>query len=218
MDSTAFSMHFRSIARSDSERELKTSTGVHLSFEEKTPTPSSNPYITRSSMKLTQVNKPHSQPDVFTCKSCSGSQSNDMSLVGEYHDKYDYGKISPALDAFSAEGGNDLHAVSDVSVIKSLLKAGKQLLANKENESDLLDFSYSQDNKMEGNFSHEELNDVVSVKHNEMDMPDDGSKPFGVLSNNTSDTQVSKHMVLFLYILVVTCFSLVDYVFFIFSL
>lgn len=36
MDSTAFSMHFRSLARSESGVDFKTPTGVNLSFEEKT--------------------------------------------------------------------------------------------------------------------------------------------------------------------------------------
>ncbi|CAH1428903.1 unnamed protein product [Lactuca virosa] len=134
MDSTSFSMHFNSIARSDSEADLKTSTGVdHLSFEEKTPT---------SSMLLTLNKKPNFQPDVSTSKFSIDSQSNDMSLVGEYHNKYDYGKlsISPASDAH-----NDLHVVSHISVLKSPLKDGKQFLANKENKSDIMDFSYVED-------------------------------------------------------------------------
>ncbi|CAI9303918.1 unnamed protein product [Lactuca saligna] len=136
MDSTSFSMHFNSIARSDSEADLKTSTGGdvdHLSFDEKTPT---------SSMLLTLNKKPNFQPDVSTSKFSIDSQSNDMSLVGEYHNKYDYGKlsISPVSNAH-----NDLHVVSHISVLKSPLKDGKQFLANKENMSDIMDFSYVED-------------------------------------------------------------------------
>ncbi|KAI3702697.1 hypothetical protein L6452_28447 [Arctium lappa] len=198
MDSTAFSMHFHSIARSDSEGDLKTSTGVHLSFEEKTPTLSSIPSNTRDSMLLTLAKKPNSQPDVSTSKLSTGSQSNDMSLVGEYHAKYDYGRLSPALDALLAEDHNDSHVISHISVLKSPIRSGEFFLANKENGSDLMDFSYGQDIKMQGSTSHEALNEVVYVNHNEMGVADDGSKllpskqiPFGV-SSNASETQASK--------------------------
>lgn len=200
MDSTTFSMHFHSIARSDSEGDLKTSTGVYLSFEEKTPTLSSIPSNTRNSMLLTLAKKPNSQPDASTSKLSTGSQSNDMSLVGEYHAKYDYGRLSPALDALLAEGHKDSHVISHISVLKSPIKSGEQFLANKENGSDLVDFSYGQDIKMQGSTSHEALDEVVYVNHNEMGVADDGSKlfpskqiAFGV-SSNASETQASKSL------------------------
>ncbi|KAI3708196.1 hypothetical protein L2E82_37336 [Cichorium intybus] len=141
MDSTSFSMHFNSIARSDSETDLKTSTGVHLSFEEKTPT---------SSMLLTLDKKPNSQPDVSTSKFNTGSQSNDMSLVGEYHNKYDYGKLSPAL---LSEDHDDLHVVSHIPV-----KTGKQSSAKKENGCHLMDSK-----TLSPNCSHK---DTLTVKTN----------------------------------------------------
>ncbi|XP_024959726.1 uncharacterized protein LOC112500464 [Cynara cardunculus var. scolymus] len=197
MDSTAFSMHFHSIARSDSEGDLKTSTGVHLSFDEKTPTLSSIPSNTRNSMLLTLAKKPNSQPDVSTSKLSTGSQSNDMSLVGEYHAKYDYGRLSPALDALLAEGHNDSNVISHISMLKSPIKSGERILANKENGPDLMDFSYGQDVKMQDSTSHEALNEVVNVNPNEMGVAS-GSKlfpskqiAFGV-SSNASETQASK--------------------------
>ncbi|XP_021999980.1 uncharacterized protein LOC110897533 isoform X1 [Helianthus annuus] len=193
MDSTAFSMHFRSLARSDSE-DMKTSTRVPLSFEEKTPTSSSITSGTRNTMQLTLVNKPNSQPDVSTSKLSAGSQSNDMSLVGEYQNKYDYGKLSPAMDPLLAEDNNDLHSVSHISIPKSPIKAGKQ----NGNEPDFMDFSYGQDNNIKGITSDGEHIEVDSVKQNEMDVSDDGSKlhpnkqtALGVMSN-TFDTQGSK--------------------------
>ncbi|KAI3828128.1 hypothetical protein L1987_02225 [Smallanthus sonchifolius] len=196
MDSTAFSMHFRSLARSDSEGDLNTSTRGRLSFEEKTPTSSSLPSNTRNSMQLTLVNKPNPQPDVSTSKLSMGFQSSDMSLVGEYHDKYDYGKLSPAMDPLLAEDHDDMHMVSRISVLKSPIKAGKE----SGNRPDIMDFSYVQDNKMQGITSHEEHKELVSVKHNEMGVADDESKlltnkqtAFDVLSN-TSDIQASKSL------------------------
>ncbi|KAL8209695.1 hypothetical protein R6Q57_006427 [Mikania cordata] len=192
MDSTAFSVHFRSLARSDIEGDLKTSTSVDLSFEEKTPTSSSLPSNTRNSMQLTLVNKATSQP-VSTSKLSTGSQSNDMSLVGEYHDKYDYGKLSPAMDPLLAEDHNDMQMVSHIPVIKSPIKAKKQ----NGNEPEFMDYSFGKDNKMQGITSHKEL---VSVTPDEMGVADEGSKllpskqtTFGVLFN-ASDIQASKSL------------------------
>ncbi|XP_076891313.1 uncharacterized protein LOC143542656 [Bidens hawaiensis] len=88
LDSTAFSMHFQSLARSDS-------------FAEKTPTLNSVPSDTRNHMQLTLVNKLDSRPV------SAGSPSNDMSLVETYHDKYDYGNLLPVLDPLSAEDQNE---------------------------------------------------------------------------------------------------------------
>ncbi|KAK1418133.1 hypothetical protein QVD17_27272 [Tagetes erecta] len=196
LDSTAFSMHFRSLARSDSEGEMKTSTRVHLSSEEKTPTSSNLCSDTRNSMQLTLVNELNSQADVSTFKSSTGSQSDDMSLVGEYHGKYDYGNLSPAMDPLLAEDHNSLHAVTQLSVLKSPEKAGNQ----NGNEGAFMDFRYGQDDKMQGITSQEEHKEVVSAKHNEAGAADDGSKllpnkqaVFGVLSN-ISATQASKSL------------------------
>lgn len=111
LDSTAFSMHFRSLARSDSGVDLKTPTGVQLSFEEKTPTQSTVPANLGSSMALT-VAKPISESSASVDKLSGSRYSNDMSLVGESPQRYDYGRLSPGLDALLAEGSKDLHAVS----------------------------------------------------------------------------------------------------------
>ncbi|MFS7921751.1 hypothetical protein Hanom_Chr03g00240561 [Helianthus anomalus] len=163
MDSTAFSMHYHSLARSDSG-DMKTSTRVHL-FEEKTPTLSSVPSDnTRNSMQLTLVNKPDFHPNISTSNTSTGSPSNDMSLVGHYHDKYDYGNLLPVMDPLMTEDNNDMHVVSNISVLKSPIKDGKQ----NENGSDFMDFSYNQDNERSGFISHEEHNEDVSDKRDEM--------------------------------------------------
>ncbi|XP_076915546.1 uncharacterized protein LOC143574934 [Bidens hawaiensis] len=107
MDSTAFSMHYRSVARSDCSEDFKTL----ISSEEKTPTPGP-----RSTMQFTLENKPH----VSVPKSTTTSHSNDMTLVGEYHDKYDYGRLSPPLIALDH---NDMLSVSHITVQKSQKEA-----------------------------------------------------------------------------------------------
>ncbi|KAK4369273.1 hypothetical protein RND71_013065 [Anisodus tanguticus] len=116
MDSTAFSMHFRRFVRSDSGMDLKTPTEV--SFEEKTPTQTSQ----RSSMELTMAKKPISQSSMPVANFSGISDSSDMSLIGENSRRYDYGRLSPDLEALLAEGRERSHAVSvsgDTSVPKS---------------------------------------------------------------------------------------------------
>ncbi|MCD7470466.1 hypothetical protein HAX54_010368 [Datura stramonium] len=106
MDSTAFSMHFRRFVRSDSGIDLKTPTEV--SFEEKTPTQTSQ----RSCMELTMANKPISQSSMPVANFSGISDSSDMSLIEENSRRYDYGRLSPDLEALLAEGRETLHAVS----------------------------------------------------------------------------------------------------------
>ncbi|KAI3753527.1 hypothetical protein L2E82_25582 [Cichorium intybus] len=153
MDSTAFSMHFRSLARSDSEVELKTSTGVHLSFEEKTPTHDSVTTNTRTPMLMTLAKKQNHQPSISTSKLSTKSESNDMSIVGEYHHKYDYGELSPTFDALMADPSNI-----------STLKSPRNLEATKENGTNLMDLSCDEGNHVEG---HELVNeDAFQIKSN----------------------------------------------------
>ncbi|KAK4437472.1 hypothetical protein Salat_0081100 [Sesamum alatum] len=108
MDSTAFSMHYRSLAISESGVDLKTPTGGQLVFEEKTPTNANigssmvftlgKRPIPKSSMPVTEVNGSHN--------------SNDMSLVGENPNKYNYDKLSPGLNALLAESRKSPLSVS----------------------------------------------------------------------------------------------------------
>lgn len=109
MDSTAFSMHFRSLARSDSGGgELKTPTTAHrlLAFEDNATPSRTDSYA--SFMVLTKTKK-LSVDQVSS--GGGGKDSNEMSIVGENPRSYDYGRLSPRLDALLAEGSKDLHAV-----------------------------------------------------------------------------------------------------------
>ncbi|XP_020555090.1 uncharacterized protein LOC105178718 isoform X2 [Sesamum indicum] len=108
MDSTAFSMHYRSLALSDSGVDLKTPTGGQLFFEEKTPT---NANI-GSSMVFTLGKKPIPKSCMPVTEVNDSHNSNDMSLVGENPNKYNYDKLSPGLDALLAESSKNLLSVS----------------------------------------------------------------------------------------------------------
>ncbi|KAK1405690.1 hypothetical protein POM88_005295 [Heracleum sosnowskyi] len=127
MDSTAFSMNFRSLAKSDSGGDLLTSTGVHLTFDEKTPTQNSYPINQGSTMVLTVAKRPNLQSSSPPpAKLRSNSDSNDMSLVGEISRRYDYGGLSPGLDELLAQTSKDLRASGDSSYLESLrnIKSG----------------------------------------------------------------------------------------------
>ncbi|PON87997.1 hypothetical protein TorRG33x02_161990 [Trema orientale] len=112
LDTTAFSMHYRSLARSE-PGELKTPTAVRLEFEEKaTATKDSNRTNSGNSMTLTEVKKLSSQSLVPFEKVRVGEDSDDMSIVDANPNKYDYGRLSPTLDALLAESSKDLNAES----------------------------------------------------------------------------------------------------------
>ncbi|KAL6999851.1 hypothetical protein U1Q18_001007 [Sarracenia purpurea var. burkii] len=124
MDSTAFSLHFRSLARSEAGGDLKTPTGVHLSFEEKTPTKNTLPTNERNSMLVTVVKKPTSVSSTSVDNLSGSIYSADMSLVGENPKKYDYERLSPGLNALLAEGRKDLHTVlgsDNITISKSTI-------------------------------------------------------------------------------------------------
>lgn len=121
-------MNFRSLAKSDLGGDLLTSTGVQLTFDEKTPTQNSNPTNQGSTMVLTVPKRPNLQstspPPAKSRR--SNSDSNDMSLVGEISRRYDYGGLSPGLDELLAQTSKDLHASSDSSYLELLrnIKSG----------------------------------------------------------------------------------------------
>ncbi|KAL4555334.1 hypothetical protein LXL04_037952 [Taraxacum kok-saghyz] len=155
MDSTAFSMHFRSIARSESEVDLKTSTGVHLPYDEKTPTQDSLPNNTGTPMAMTLAKKQNHHPSASASKLSTKSDSNDMSLVGQYRYKYDYGELSPSLDALMA------HPIN-VSIMKSPTNDE----VTKENRGDLMDLSCYEDNNLERIIGHDLVNEAASIENN----------------------------------------------------
>ncbi|KAL8123606.1 hypothetical protein AgCh_011550 [Apium graveolens] len=118
MDSTAFSMNFRSLAKLDPRGDLLISTGVQLTFDEKTPTHDSIPINQGSTMVLTVAKRPNLQySSPPPAKSRSNIDSNDMS--GEIFRRYNYGELSPGLDELLTQTIKDLHASGDSSHIES---------------------------------------------------------------------------------------------------
>ncbi|GAA0142559.1 hypothetical protein LIER_03428 [Lithospermum erythrorhizon] len=103
MDSTAFSMHFRSLAKSESGEQLRTPTGISLSFGEKTP----NQSTLGSSMLLTEAKRPILKSDLHDANISGGSDS-DMSLVVENSRKYEYDRLLPGVDDKFSEVEKDL--------------------------------------------------------------------------------------------------------------
>ncbi|KAL2897345.1 Orotate phosphoribosyltransferase [Bienertia sinuspersici] len=114
MDSTAFSMHFRSLVKSDSGGEFKTPTGVHLEFGERTSGQVSSTTSGGDSMVLTASRKRVAGSLLADVINNSGN-SDDMSVVGENPRRYDYGELPPDLDVLLAEDGKDVGAVSQTS-------------------------------------------------------------------------------------------------------
>lgn len=107
MDSTAFSLHYRSLARSDS---------ADLGTPSQNWIPATT--TTGSFMTFTQAKNQLSSSSVRTADSASGARdSNEMSVVEENENpfRYDYHRISPSLDAVLAEGSKDVCSVSELS-------------------------------------------------------------------------------------------------------
>ncbi|XP_023529577.1 uncharacterized protein LOC111792394 isoform X2 [Cucurbita pepo subsp. pepo] len=111
MDSKSFSMHFRSLAGSDSGADLRTPTAFRLAFEDRTRTQNTMPTNPDSFMTLTMADKLIS-PSLQSDDVVRSKDSNAMSIVGEDPHKFDYGRLSPSLDALLTEGSRDLSAVS----------------------------------------------------------------------------------------------------------
>ncbi|XP_057724821.1 uncharacterized protein LOC130940633 [Arachis stenosperma] len=104
MDSTAFSMHYRSLARSDSD-DLRT--------------PSQNwiPAVT-STTEGSFMTLSDARNEICDGDSASGARdSNDMTVVEdkEYPFRYDYDRMSPSLGAISAEGSKDASSFLEIS-------------------------------------------------------------------------------------------------------
>ncbi|KAJ0989718.1 hypothetical protein J5N97_008074 [Dioscorea zingiberensis] len=97
LDSATFSLHFRNIAQPDdrtanSAGSLKTPTEVSM------PDDSSN-FMVPTGLKKPLTHSKHSNGKIGG----SASDSNNMSLIMENPNRYDYGKISPKLEALLAE-------------------------------------------------------------------------------------------------------------------
>ncbi|KAL0304919.1 UNVERIFIED_CONTAM: hypothetical protein Sangu_3060700 [Sesamum angustifolium] len=130
-------MHYRSLALSESGVDLKTPTAGQLFFEEKTPT---NANI-GSSMVFTLGKKPVPKSSMPVTEVNDSHNSNDMSLVGENPNKYNYDKISPGLDALLAESSKNLLSVSvsdDVTTSASPKRKESEVLPSVDHEVDLV--------------------------------------------------------------------------------
>ncbi|XP_028804981.1 uncharacterized protein LOC114759916 [Neltuma alba] len=107
MDSTAFSLHYRSLACSDTG-DLKTPTRFAAPFEDKTPSATSGRTASGSFMELTKISRLSPHPSVPADTSSVSKDSSDMSIVGENPRRYDYHRLSPSIEAMLAEGSKDL--------------------------------------------------------------------------------------------------------------
>lgn len=171
MDSTAFSMHYRSLVRSVSGEEFKTPTEVRVAAEEKTPSNITTPSDPGSSMVLTKDKKVTSQNVSGFVQGSGGRDSNDMSLVGENLKSYDYGKLSPALEALLSEAMKEPQAasgfLSDSSNVKLLERSEVSMFD--ENESSRMDRKDCEDKEV-GKFDMLDISTKgVSVASMELD-------------------------------------------------
>ncbi|KAL8031141.1 hypothetical protein ABFX02_13G006200 [Erythranthe guttata] len=162
MDSTAFSMHYRSLARSESGLDLKTPTGGPLFFEDKTLTNANTigstivalgkNHIAKSSMPVTEVSGSHN--------------SSEMSIVGENSNKYDYEKLSPGLVALLAESRDDFLNASVITSPSPTRKESEVLLSADQLDN-LVDVSDSVRKGTGLINSHNLLNGEESAAHSE---------------------------------------------------
>uniref|UniRef100_A0A1J3EBD6 Knl1 C-terminal RWD domain-containing protein n=1 Tax=Noccaea caerulescens TaxID=107243 RepID=A0A1J3EBD6_NOCCA len=120
MDSTAFSMHFRSLAMSESGDIRTPTSSSHIQVEERTPTHVTSRSDTGSAMVLTNLKKLFPKSPLPVDKSSGGGDSNDMSIVGENSRKYDYGHISPALAALLGDESNELPLASSNKPVRDI--------------------------------------------------------------------------------------------------
>ncbi|XP_057753335.1 uncharacterized protein LOC130972989 isoform X3 [Arachis stenosperma] len=116
MDSTAFSLHYRSLARSDFE-DLKTPSRFSPQFEETLPSQGSgrSASTTGCFMVLSEAKMQSPQSGVPTDPVNCCRDSSDMSMTGLDPQKYDYDRLSPTLDAILVEGSKDLPAISPLN-------------------------------------------------------------------------------------------------------
>ncbi|CAH9072870.1 unnamed protein product [Cuscuta epithymum] len=145
MDSTAISMHSCSLARSEAGLDLKTPPGIHLSAEEKTE--ENTPASTQgNSMVLTVTKKQILNSSFSVVKASATSISSDMSLIGDHSKKYDYGRLSPDLDALLRGGQHQVHIRSlldNISASTSPTNWKLDYLASKEDASGIKGFDES---------------------------------------------------------------------------
>lgn len=187
MDSTAFSMHYRSLARSESGIDFKTPTGGQLFFEEKTPT---NANI-GSSMVFTLGKKPIQKSSMAVTEVTGSHNSNDMSLVGENPNKYDYEKLSPGLDALLAESRNNLLHVSvsdDIITSISPKRKPAKILPSIDHGDNLVNLSDAVREETGWINSNDVQNEDESAARNEFG---EANGPHGVFLSDHSPKKIS---------------------------
>ncbi|KAI3457695.1 hypothetical protein Pfo_014358 [Paulownia fortunei] len=189
MDSTAFSMHYRSLARSELGIDLKTPTGGQLFFEEKTPTKAN----IGSSMSFTLGKKPIPKSSMPVTDVTGSHNSNDMSLVGENPNKYDYEKLSPGLDALLAESRKNLLHVSasdDIITSTSPKRKEGEVLPSIDRGDNLVNLS-DYERKETGRInSHDVLNGDESAARSEFG---EANGPHGTFPSGRSPKKFSSN-------------------------
>ncbi|XP_010048333.2 uncharacterized protein LOC104437134 [Eucalyptus grandis] len=175
MDSTAFSMHFRSLARSNSGME-KTPTSIHLTFDEKTPSEKNTSANSGSFMMLTNARKlsPESASPMHNVQS-DGKDSNEMSLIGNNPNRYDYGRLSPTLDALLAEGSQDLQALPGFDVHNANASATFEVFNADEGRSSKENVKGSADNIM-SSMGTDGTNQITVAVYHELDKANSASE------------------------------------------
>ncbi|XP_075521641.1 uncharacterized protein LOC142554907 isoform X2 [Primulina tabacum] len=171
MDSTAFSMHYRSLARSDSGGELKTPTVGQLRFEDKTPVNAN----VESSMVFSSLKKLRPKSSSPISKLSGSHNSNEMSLVVENLNRYDYEKLSPGLDALLAESKKNLLSVTahdDVTASKSPKKAENESLSSPNHGDNSVSLSNYARKEQGVTCSHDKANGDVSDVSSKLDEED----------------------------------------------
>ncbi|XVF21190.1 hypothetical protein REPUB_Repub12eG0069100 [Reevesia pubescens] len=164
MDSTAFSIHFRSIVRSESG-DLNTSTGFPSVSEENTPFRATMPSDPESFMVLTKVKKLKSPSTVPVSKFSGGRDSNDMSLVGENMHRYDYGSLSPTLEALLAGGSKEFNAnpASDSTSPKLSMSA-----LSHDNGNECMEPSHWGNSELGNSNNHDIFGKGISIAQNKL--------------------------------------------------
>ncbi|XP_030482876.2 uncharacterized protein LOC115699546 [Cannabis sativa] len=195
LDQTTFSLHYRSIAMSDSG-DPKTPTAVRLVFDEKTATKDSNRTDSGNSMALTEFKKVSSQSLAPFEKVRVGEDSDDMSMVDANPNKYNYGWLSPTLDALLAETSNDLNP-EPVNISANSKSPMSEVLIYEANHH--MDSRNGRDSEIDIFDTHENSAKVPSVSNINLGQRIGGS-PYKIASdclsdqNNGQTTGVSNQM------------------------
>ncbi|XP_062107100.1 uncharacterized protein LOC133818326 isoform X2 [Humulus lupulus] len=182
LDQTTFSLHYRSIARSDSG-DPKTPTAVRLVFEEKTATKDSNRTDSGNSMALTEFKKVSSQALASYENVRVGEDSDDMSMVDANPDKYNYGWLSPTLDALLAESSNDVNADPVNISVNSKSPMRSEVLRYGANH---MDSKSGRDSEFDNFDTHENSAKVTSISNINLGQAIGGS-PYQIASDYLSD-------------------------------